>query len=340
MLAARTPGNRLLVVSAVVTLATGGVLLALPGAEEPTPERSDYHYTLVPLSGDVLPSPAPGKTCVPFLAPLVAHPRWQLQIARAHSGCMGEWLVGTFSVSSDGKVGWSRPGMADRELELSPEQLATVRGLDRLSPEDRAQAERNLQKWREMTPEQRQRAVDNYRQWQSLSPEERQTARQNDQRLRRMSPADRARVQEDFQRFQSLSPERQRELNAAHDRFQRLPLQQQQLLRERLQRYQTMSPDQRERFERNVERWRRMTPTERQQARDQIRQQRPPEGDAPPQYRRDNRPSGPGGGYGRPGPWQAPYGRDRHPGGPSSDEGRPGPGPGPRGGGRGWHWSH
>src|SRR5262247_2151448 len=72
----------------------------------------------------------------------------------------------------------------------------TVRGLDRLSPEDRAQAERNLQRWREMSPEQRQRAVDNYRQWQSLSPEERQTARQNDQRLRRMSPADRARVQE------------------------------------------------------------------------------------------------------------------------------------------------
>src|SRR5215471_13377548 len=56
----------------------------------------------------------------------------------------------------------------------------TVRGLDRLSPEDRAQAERNLQKWREMSPEQRQRTLENYRQWQNLSPEERQTARQND----------------------------------------------------------------------------------------------------------------------------------------------------------------
>ena len=65
-----------------------------------------------------------------------------------------------------------------------------IRGLDRLSPEERAQAERNLQKWKEMTPEQRQRTLENYRQWQSLSPEERQVARQNDQRLRRMAPAD------------------------------------------------------------------------------------------------------------------------------------------------------
>src|SRR6266853_2041947 len=45
-----------------------------------------------------------------------------------------------------------------------------VRGLERLSPEERAQAERNLQRWREMTPEQRQRTQENYRQWKNLSP--------------------------------------------------------------------------------------------------------------------------------------------------------------------------
>src|ERR1041384_3284190 len=72
----------------------------------------------------------------------------------------------------------------------SPVQPAdpAIRGLHRLSPEERGQAERNLQKWKEMTPEQRQRTLENYRQWQSLSPEERQVARQNDQRLRRMAP--------------------------------------------------------------------------------------------------------------------------------------------------------
>ena len=103
---------------------------------------------------------------------------------------------------------------AQAPSQESPAQSGepAIRGLDRLSPEERAQAERNLQKWKEMTPEQPQRPLENDRQWQSLSPEERQVARQNDQRLRRMAPADRARVQEDFRRFQSLPPERQREL--------------------------------------------------------------------------------------------------------------------------------
>jgi len=132
MLASRIGGNRLLVVSAVVTIVTGGGLYAIPRAAAPPPQHGSARYTLVPLSGDMLPPAEPGKTCVPFLAPLVAHPRWQVQIARAHSGCLGEWLIGSFSVTSDGKVVWSQPGLPDRELALSPAQLATVRGLDRL----------------------------------------------------------------------------------------------------------------------------------------------------------------------------------------------------------------
>ena len=38
----------------------------------------------------------------------------------------------------------------------APPGAAPVRGLERLSPEERTQAERNLQRWKGMTPEQRQ----------------------------------------------------------------------------------------------------------------------------------------------------------------------------------------
>src|SRR5262245_58772735 len=148
MLASRVSGKRVL---AVVAALSGGALLveAWPDAPAPAPTRAP-NLRLVPLSGDPLaqvvddldgdwqdrnpharPLP-PGESCLPFLAPLTAHPRWQLQIAHAFGGCMGDTLVASFSISSDGKVAWSSPGMPDRELELTPAQLATVHGLDRL----------------------------------------------------------------------------------------------------------------------------------------------------------------------------------------------------------------
>jgi len=130
MLASRVSGKRVLAVVLALTLVAGVALL--PAAEQPAPERMDS-YRFVPLSGDLLAQTvADGHACLPFLAPLTAHPRWQLQIAHSFSECMGPTLLASFSVSSDGKVVWSAPGMPDRELALTPAQLATVRGLDRL----------------------------------------------------------------------------------------------------------------------------------------------------------------------------------------------------------------
>jgi hypothetical protein len=147
MLASRVSGKRVLVVLAGVTVIAG--VAALPSPDEPAPAKPDS-YRFVALSGDPLaqvvddldgdwqdqspharPLP-PGESCLPFLAPLTAHPRWQVQIAHAFSDCMGATVVASFSIGSDGKVVWSAPGMPDRELELTSEQLATVRGLDRL----------------------------------------------------------------------------------------------------------------------------------------------------------------------------------------------------------------
>lgn len=51
-----------------------------------------------------------------------------------------------------------------------PPSGAPIQGLERLSPEERAVAERNLERWRGMTAEQRERALENYRHWKSLSP--------------------------------------------------------------------------------------------------------------------------------------------------------------------------
>jgi len=49
-----------------------------------------------------------------------------------------------------------------------------IEGLDKLTPEERAIAERNLERWQRLTPEERARALENYRQWRSMSPEERE----------------------------------------------------------------------------------------------------------------------------------------------------------------------
>src|SRR6266852_5864957 len=90
------------------------------------------------------------------------------------------------------------PSAAQTSGELAPRTSESeVRGLERL------------------TPEERQRALENYQHWKSLTPGERQAARQNLQRLRNMPPSERARIMEDFQRWNSLPEDRKRELEAA-----------------------------------------------------------------------------------------------------------------------------
>ena len=89
------------------------------------------------LDGDVAPDgtikpPPPGTkgTCLPFLAPIVERPRWELQIGRGW-GCMGgpyeHWTV-----DFEGHIEWRTEGLPTRQLQLQPEELQRLRTLDRL----------------------------------------------------------------------------------------------------------------------------------------------------------------------------------------------------------------
>ena len=71
---------------------------------------------------------------------------------------------------------------------------APVQGLDNLTPEERALAERNLERWQWLSPEERARALENYRRWKSMTPEEREAARQNYRRFRQLTPDQRAQI--------------------------------------------------------------------------------------------------------------------------------------------------
>jgi hypothetical protein len=85
---------------------------------------------------DKAPAEAPAgpvNTCLPFLAPILQHPNWQLRITQGVSHCMGDDIRGDFAIASTGEVTWTRPGWPVRHLALSSEQLALVRRLDQMS---------------------------------------------------------------------------------------------------------------------------------------------------------------------------------------------------------------
>ena len=70
-------------------------------------------------------------------------------------------LVLTACLASPAVVSAQAPSRPPQQESPAQSGDPAIRGLDRLSPEERAQAERNLQKWKEMTPEQRQRTLEN-----------------------------------------------------------------------------------------------------------------------------------------------------------------------------------
>jgi hypothetical protein len=78
--------------------------------------------------------PGPVQTCLPFLAPILAHPNWKLRIASGYPSCGGPiepmW---EFTIASSGAVTWMDRRGQVRHLSLSEAQLALVRRLDQLS---------------------------------------------------------------------------------------------------------------------------------------------------------------------------------------------------------------
>jgi hypothetical protein len=91
-----------------------------------------------------------------------------------------------------------------------------IQGLDKLTPEERAIAERNLERWQRLTPEERQRALENYRHWKSMTPEERRRrARTIGASPAHARPA--SQILKDFQHWNELPKERQQELQKAYE---------------------------------------------------------------------------------------------------------------------------
>src|SRR5512138_1483886 len=117
--------------------------------DEPAPAPRAT-YTLYPLSGDPLwwavndldgdksywgrPKPAHPEltTCLPFYAPLLEHPHWEIQIVRGASSCTTDGLRDSFTVDGRGRVTWWRAKRPLRELELTPAEMAQLRTIDDL----------------------------------------------------------------------------------------------------------------------------------------------------------------------------------------------------------------
>src|SRR5207253_1664740 len=133
-----------------------------------------------------------------------ARPRWATTDRGASQGgqvtMSGRWVPGVLIL-----LVLSLAGMRDVAWGQAPQ----IEGLEKLSPEERAIAERNLERWRSLSPEERARVLENYRHWKSMSPEERNAAKESFKRYRALPPDERARTRE---RFRQLPPEERERL--------------------------------------------------------------------------------------------------------------------------------
>src|SRR2546422_781511 len=106
--------------------------------------------------------------------------------------------------------------------EVAWGQTTPMEGLEKLSPEERAIAERNLERWRSLSPEERERVTKNYERWKNMSPEERAHKRKEHEaheRWRRMPPEERERLRE---QWKNATPEERERLRQQY-RSQRPP---------------------------------------------------------------------------------------------------------------------
>jgi hypothetical protein len=123
---------------------------------------------------------------------------------------------------------WRQPGEPPSPIDqlerlrlMSPEQRE--RFLDRLPPQRRANVERHLQNYIDMTDAQRARLREQYEVFRQLPPEKQQVFRNLFGRFMNQPPARQELMREEFQRLREMSPlERQKRLDSYefHYRFQ------------------------------------------------------------------------------------------------------------------------
>lgn len=95
----------------------------------------DEQLKLIPITGhDLFEAYAPDQ-CVPMIDELVTHPNWSIGVSTGSSGCFGYEEHARYDLHADGTVAFTRQGLT-RTLSLTEDELAAVRGLNRLDCSD------------------------------------------------------------------------------------------------------------------------------------------------------------------------------------------------------------
>jgi hypothetical protein len=106
------------------------LVVALRG-DDPAPEPPPP-YAVIPLAGESVGEAArdSGYTrCLPFWGTVMARPRWQIHVALHVASCVDEEVLGNYAIDQDGEVRWTAPGMPERGLSLTSDELTRIRGL-------------------------------------------------------------------------------------------------------------------------------------------------------------------------------------------------------------------
>jgi hypothetical protein len=101
-----------------------------------------------------------------------------------------------------GLLGWAIGGA------LAPVSLPRVvwaesppEAWQRLSPEQRARARRNYERFQQLPEKDRERIEQRYRRWQRLEPEQRERMRENYESYRGLDPAERERFEKGYEEW-------------------------------------------------------------------------------------------------------------------------------------------
>ena len=78
-------------------------------------------------------------------------------------------------------------------------QSSSPEAWQRLSPEDRARARRNYERFQQLPEKDRDQIHERYQRWQNLQPEQRERLRENYESYRGLDPADRQRFEEGYE---------------------------------------------------------------------------------------------------------------------------------------------
>lgn len=144
-------------------------------------------------------------------------------------------------------MGWllasavSHPARAEPPDQPRAEAVARVR---RMTPEQKADLRRRLERFRQKPQVEQQRILEAARGLERMSPRDRARLLEARERFRSMSPRQRARIRKNFEQFRQLSTEDRSRLKLQVEKLQSLPKAQREALRRKIDRWRHMTPKQ------------------------------------------------------------------------------------------------